>query len=136
MGAMSPFASYWLWLAFAANHSRCARHDRTMDSMTNCTIDGCAMCAGRSCATCNAADLALPCAHDVVARHLERQRGLDVWTPSNEHLEARVPTKPLPEALLADRIEVDPSDPDSVAHFLETWAQIVRTRRRFTIILQ
>jgi hypothetical protein len=33
-------------------------------------------------------------------------------------------------------MEIDPSDPDSVAHFLETWAQIVRTRRRFVIILQ
>jgi hypothetical protein len=47
-----------------------------------------------------------------------------------------VPTKPLPDPLLADRIEVDPADPDSVANFLETWAQIVRTRRRFIIILQ
>ena len=94
------------------------------------------MCVGRSCATCNVDDLASPCAHDVTERHLGSQPIVDARTPSSEHLDARVPTKPLPEPLLADRIEVDPSDPDSVAHFLETWAQIVRTRRRFIIILQ
>ena len=96
------------------------------------------MCAGSSCATCNVDGLALPCAHDVVERHLGSKTIVDAaQTPSSKHLEAsRVPTKPLPEALLADRIEVDPSDPDSVAHFLETWAQIVRTKRRFSIILQ
>lgn len=94
------------------------------------------MCAGRSCAACDVDDLASPCAHDVVARHLGSQRGVDARAPFSEHLEARVPTKPLPELLLADRIEVDPADPDSVAHFLETWARIVRTKRRFIIILQ
>lgn len=108
-----------------------------MTRMMTCTVEGCAMCAGRSCATCNVDDIASPCGHDVVARHLGSQAIVDAArTPSSEHLEARVPTKPLPEPLLADRIEVDPSDPDSVAHFLETWAQIVRTKRRFTIILQ
>lgn len=86
------------------------------------------MCAGRSCAACDADDLASPCAHDVGERHL------GVRTP-DDPVEARVPTKPLPETLLADRIEVDPADPDSVAHFLETWAHIVRTRRRFVIVL-
>jgi hypothetical protein len=96
------------------------------------------MCDGRSCAACNVDDLASPCAHDVVERHLGSKAIVDAArTPSSDHLEAaRVPTKPLPEPLLADRIEVDPSDPDSVAHFLETWAQIVRTKRRFIIILQ
>lgn len=84
------------------------------------------MCAGRSCAACNVDDLSSPCAHDVAARHREDQ---------SEHLDARAPTKPLPERLLADRIEIEPTDPDSFAHFLETWAQIVRTRRRFAIIL-
>ncbi len=94
------------------------------------------MCAGKSCAACNADELASPCAHDGVERHLGGQVIVDARTLSRDHLEARVPTKPLPEALLADRIEVDPSDPDSVAHFLETWASIVRKRRRFIIILQ
>lgn len=86
------------------------------------------MCAGRSCATCDADDLALACSHDVVQRHL-------VSRAPDEPVESRVPTKPLPETILADRIEVDPADPDSVAHFLETWAHIVRTRRRFVIVL-
>jgi hypothetical protein len=104
--------------------------------MMTCTVEGCAMCVGRSCAACNVDDLASPCTHDIVERHLGRQRIIDVRTPSSEHVESRVPTKPLPETWLADRIEVDPADPDSVAHFLETWAQIVRTRRRFIIILQ
>ena len=103
--------------------------------MMTCTVEGCAMCDGRSCANCNVDDLASPCAHDVVERHLRSQR-IEARTPSSGHLEARVPTKPLPEMLLADRIEVDPADPDSVAHFLETWAQIVRTKRRFIIVLQ
>lgn len=94
------------------------------------------MCARRSCASCDVDDLVFPCAHDVVERHLGSKAIVDARAPSSEHLEARAPTKPLPEALLADRIEVDPADPDSVAHFLETWAQIVRTRRRFIIILQ
>jgi hypothetical protein len=107
-----------------------------MDRMLTCTVEGCAMCSGRSCAACGVDDLASPCTHDVVERHLGSQRIVDGRSPSGEHLEARVPTKPLPEALLADRIEVDPADPDSVAHFLETWAQIVRTKRRFVIILQ
>lgn len=70
------------------------------------------------------------------ARHRGSQAIDEARTPLSEHLEARVPTKPLPERLLADRIEVDPEDPDSVAHFLETWAHIVRTRRRFIITLQ
>ena len=82
------------------------------------------MCAGTSCAACNANDLAAPCGHDVSARHL--------GIPE----EARAPTKPLPGPLLADRIEVNPADPESVAHFLETWAQIVRTRGCFSIIVQ
>jgi hypothetical protein len=90
---------------------------------TTCTVEGCAMCAGRSCAACDADGLTSPCAHDVLERHL------------GDRIEARVPTKPLPVTLLADRIEVDPADPDSVAHFLETWAHIVRTRRRFVIVL-
>lgn len=94
------------------------------------------MCVGRSCATCNVDDLAVLCAHDVVERHFGRERIVEAHTSASELLDARVPTKSLPESLLADRIEVDPSDPDSVAHFLETWAQIVRTRRRFIIILQ
>ena len=116
------------------------------------------MCAGRSCATCNVDGLASPCTHDVVARHLGAHPIIETRAPSSEHLEARAPTKPLRkpsleplhvnrlegiegdqpllDPLLADRLEVDPSDPESVAHFLETWAQIVRTRRRFTIILQ
>ena len=110
-----------------------------MARMMTCTVEGCAMCAGKSCATCNVDGLASPCEHDVVDRHFESQRifdTVDTRACSSEQLEARVPTKPLPDPLLADRIEVDPADPDSVAHFLETWAQIVRTRRRFVIILQ
>lgn len=86
------------------------------------------MCAGRSCAACDEDDLAIACGHDAVERHL----GVRVL---EEPAEARVPTKPMPETVLADRIEVDPADPDSVAHFLETWAHIVRTRRRFVIVL-
>ena len=77
------------------------------------------MCAGTSCAACDEDDLAARCTHDVDERHLG----------------PRVPPRPS-RPLLADRIEVDPRDPDSLAHFLETWAQIVRTRRRFVIILQ
>lgn len=103
--------------------------------MKTCTVDGCAMCAGKSCAACGADDLAFPCAHDAVERH-HGVRSLRDPPPGPGDSEARVPTKPLAEPLLADRIEVDPSDPDSVAHFLETWARIVRTRRRFIIILQ
>jgi hypothetical protein len=95
--------------------------------MIPCTVEGCAMCAGRSCASCDADDLVTSCEHDVVARHFGRA--------ADEPVEARVPTKPLPGTMLADRLEVDPSDPDSVAHFLETWAHIVRTRRRFVIVL-
>ena len=92
------------------------------------------MCAGKSCAACNVDGLASPCGHDAVERHLGSPlRDLSA-APSIP--ESRVPTKPLPEPMLADRLEVDPSDPDSVAHFLETWAHIVRTRRRFIIILQ
>lgn len=86
------------------------------------------MCAGRSCAACNADDIVASCGHDVIARHLGDRA-------ADDPAEARVPTKPLPETVLADRIEVDPADPDSVAHFLETWAHIVRTRRRFVIVL-
>ena len=93
------------------------------------------MCGGRSCAACDTDDLIFPCAHDVDERHRGSQR-IVARTASSEPLDARAPTKPLPDPLLADRIEVDPADPDSVAHFLETWAQIVRTRRRFIIILQ
>jgi tRNA(Arg) A34 adenosine deaminase TadA len=104
-----------------------------MDRMMTCTVEGCAMCAGSSCATCNADGLVSSCAHDVFARHRGRQRLVD----RREQVPTiQVPTKPLPDPLLADRIEVDPADPDSVANFLETWAQIVRTRRRFIIILQ
>ena len=103
-----------------------------MDRMTTCTVDGCALCAGTSCAACNADDLASPCAHDLDARHLgERAKSRPTDPP-----EARTPTKPLAESLLADRIDVNPSDPESVAHFLETWAQILRTRRCFSIIVQ
>lgn len=94
------------------------------------------MCVGKSCATCNADDLSAPCAHGTDARHLGERPAANARTPSRDQLDARVPTKPLPAALLADRIEVDPTDPESVAHFLETWARIVRTRRRFVIILQ
>ena len=81
------------------------------------------MCAGSSCAACNANDLASPCAHNVDERHRGSRTVDDVLLP-------------VTRVLLADRIEVDPADPDSVAHFLETWAQIVRTRRHFIIILQ
>jgi len=94
------------------------------------------MCAGRSCAACDANDLASSCTHDIVERHLGNQAIVDAQPPSNDPPEAKVPAKPLSERLLADRIEVDPADPESVAHFLETWAHIVRTRRRFVIILQ
>ena len=97
------------------------------------------MCAGRSCAACNANDLTVSCGHGVVARHLGREQIADTCSPSEEPLEARVPTKRLteePEELLADRIDVNPSDPESFAHFLETWAQIVRTRRCFSLIVQ
>lgn len=94
------------------------------------------MCAGRSCSTCNVDDLASPCEHDIVQRHHTSAAIFDAQTPPRKDPKAQIPTKPLPAPLLADRIEVDPSDPDSVAHFLETWAQIVRTRRRFIIILQ
>ena len=92
------------------------------------------MCVGTSCATCAADDLTSPCKHDEVDRHrgVQRVSHTRPRTPSP----SRVPTKPLPGPLLADRIEVDPADPDSLAHFLETWAHIVRTRRRFAIILQ
>ncbi|HSX22917.1 MAG TPA: hypothetical protein VLE97_09110 [Gaiellaceae bacterium] len=99
--------------------------------MTSCTVDGCAMCAGTSCAACDADDLADPCGHDAAQRHLGRTGPRPTEPP-----EARAPTKPLPQALLADRIDVNPADPESVAHFLETWAQIVRTRRCFSIIVQ
>lgn len=108
---------------------------RVHNARMTCTVEGCAMCAGRSCAACNADDLEFPCGHDADERHLGSKRRDTAQTVSGE-IEARVPTTPLPEPLLADRIEVNPGDPESLAHFLETWAQIVRTRRCFAIILQ
>jgi hypothetical protein len=86
------------------------------------------MCAGKSCATCDLDDLAVPCEHTIDERHLGGFRD----EPARGRRNRRNPKLPF----LADRIEVDPADPDSVAHFLETWAQIVRTRRRFIIIVQ
>lgn len=94
------------------------------------------MCAGRSCAACNVDDLDFPCGHNADERHLGSKRDVEARAPSSEHLEARVPTTPLPQPLLADRIDVNPADPESLAHFLETWAQIVRTKRCFSLILQ
>lgn len=90
------------------------------------------MCAGRSCAACNTDDLDFPCGHNADERHRGSKRARTV----SEQIEARVPTTPLPEPFLADRIDVNPGDPESLAHFLETWAQIVRTKRCFSIILQ
>jgi hypothetical protein len=107
-----------------------------MGRMTTCTVEGCSMCSGKSCAACDADDLAAPCIHDLASRHLGSERFVEVRVPTDEKIEARAPTKPLPEPLLADCIEVNPADPESVAHFLETWAQIVRTRRCFSIIVQ
>lgn len=93
------------------------------------------MCAGRSCAACNVDDLDFPCTHNIEERHHGSSPSI-VRSPSNEQIDGRVPTKPLPKPLLADRIEVNPGDPDSLAHFLETWAQIVRSKRCFSIIVE
>jgi hypothetical protein len=96
------------------------------------------MCAGTSCAACNVDDLDFPCEHNADQRHLglRSERDVSARTSTGEQIEGRVPTTPLPGPFLADRIDVNPADPESLAHFLETWAQIVRTRRCFSIILQ
>lgn len=95
------------------------------------------MCAGSSCAACDEDDLEFPCGHNVDDRHRRSSRIVEAPAASlDAPIDARVPTTPLPQPLLADRIDVNPGDPESLAHFLETWAQIVRTRRCFSIILQ
>jgi hypothetical protein len=57
--------------------------------------------------------------------------GIDMTEPACD----RVPTKPLP-VQLSGRIEIDLSDADACADFLDLVALILRTKRRLTLIVE
>jgi hypothetical protein len=52
--------------------------------------------------------------------------------PKQEPVENRTPTRPIKH----HSIEVDLADGESVAAFLEVWAHLVRSKKKFKIIIE
>ncbi len=110
----------------------------------SCPSESCPMCMGDHCNACEilrrqGGTPAGYCSHGSVERHVAMSPALDDETvleipPINPSL-GRVSTRPLPP-IMTERIEIEFSDEESVARFLELVARVARAKRRLIITVE
>ena len=101
-------------------------------SPLTCPSDNCPFCRGEACNACVREPLPhgaqRVCRHDAVERH----SAVPVFNGARD----RVPTVELAVPIVVERIEISLEDAEQAAAFLERVAELIRTRRRVTLIVE